>query len=56
LRGEATVGDVASIIHSELREKFRYARVWSAADQTKPIKVGLNYKLRDGDIVEIHAG
>jgi ribosome-interacting GTPase 1 len=55
LRGEATVGDVASIIHSELREKFRYARVWSAINQMKPMKVGLNYKLRDGDIVEIHA-
>lgn len=56
LREGATVGDLASIIHTELREKFRYARVWSGLDQANTMKVGLNYKLRDGDIVEIHAG
>ncbi|MEM2739235.1 MAG: TGS domain-containing protein [Candidatus Bathyarchaeia archaeon] len=56
LREGATVGDVASIIHTELREKFRYARVWSGADGANFMKVGLNHKLRDGDIVEIHAG
>lgn len=56
LREGATIGDVASIIHTELREKFRYARVWSGLDRANVMKVGLNYKLRDGDIVEIHAG
>lgn len=56
LKEGSTVGDVASIIHTELREKFRYARVWSGSIEANSMRVGLNYRLRDGDIVEIHTG
>ncbi|MBS7642427.1 MAG: TGS domain-containing protein [Candidatus Bathyarchaeia archaeon] len=56
LREGSTVGDVASIIHTELKEKFRYARVWSGSIEANSMRVGLNYRLRDGDIVEIHTG
>lgn len=56
LKEGSTVGDVASIIHTELKEKFRYARVWSGSIEANSMRVGLNYRLRDGDIVEIHTG
>lgn len=53
LRRGSTVGDLARRIHSELYRNFKYARVWSSSGF--PRRVGLNYVLSDGDIVEIHA-
>lgn len=53
LRRGATVGDVAKVIHRELYEKFKYARIWSS--HTKGLRVGLNYLVEDGYIVEIHS-
>jgi ribosome-interacting GTPase 1 len=49
----ATVGDLARLIHKDVREKFRFARIWgpSAFDgQT----VQLDHVLQEGDVVEIH--
>ncbi len=53
LRKGATVGDVAKSIHRELFERFRYARIWSGG--IKGLRVGLNYLVEDGCIVEIHS-
>ncbi|MBS7611964.1 50S ribosome-binding GTPase [Candidatus Bathyarchaeota archaeon] len=53
LRRGATVGDVAKSIHKELFERFRYARIWSGS--IKGLRVGLNYLVEDGCIVEIHS-
>jgi len=53
LRGEATVGKVAERIHKSFLERFRFARVWGSA-RFDGQKVGLDYRLQDGDIVEIH--
>ncbi|MCD6444276.1 TGS domain-containing protein [Candidatus Bathyarchaeota archaeon] len=53
LRRGATVGDVAKLIHRELYERFRYARVWGG--RLKGVKVGLNYRVEDGYVVEIHS-
>jgi ribosome-interacting GTPase 1 len=52
----STVGDVAKKIHSSLYENFKYAVVWRREQfPDRPKRVGLEYKLKDGDVVEIHA-
>mgnify|MGYP001770710642 FL=1 len=52
LKAGSTVGDLAQKIHSDLYKSFKYARVWRNGVVKR---VGLNYTLQDGDIVEIHA-
>jgi len=52
----STVGDIAKKIHSSFYENFKYAIVWRRESYPgRYKKVGLDYKLSDGDIVEIHA-
>lgn len=55
LRKGATVNDLTKNIHKELLENFIFAMVWGKRLPFSPKKVGLNFKLEDGDIVEIHA-
>jgi ribosome-interacting GTPase 1 len=52
LRRGATVSDVAKSIHRELYERFKYARIWGG--NVRGLRVGLNYPIEDGCIVEIH--
>ncbi len=54
LKRGATVLDVAKAIHSELYEKFAYARIWGPSAKYPGQRVGLNHVLEDGDIVEIN--
>lgn len=53
LKRGVTIGDVAKNIHRELYEKFKYARIWSRS--VMGLRVGLNYPVEDGCIVEIHS-
>ncbi len=53
LKEGATVADVARSIHKDFVKKFAYARVWSKKSTINPRRVGLDYPLNDGDIVEI---
>ncbi|MFP3483411.1 MAG: TGS domain-containing protein [Caldivirga sp.] len=53
MRRGSTVGDLAQRIHSDLFRNFKYAKVWSNSGFFR--RVGLNYVLNDGDVVEIHA-
>ncbi|MCD6529642.1 50S ribosome-binding GTPase [Candidatus Bathyarchaeota archaeon] len=53
MREEATILDLARQIHSDFIKKFSYAKVWSNRLKFSPQKVGLNFKLEDGDTVEI---
>ena len=55
LRKGATVNDLTKNIHKELLENFMFAMVWAKRLPFSPKKVGLNFELDDGDIVEIHA-
>ncbi|MFB6470908.1 MAG: OBG GTPase family GTP-binding protein [Vulcanisaeta sp. AZ3] len=56
LKRGSTVGDLAKRIHSRLYERLRYARVWRIDKFPMGVKrVGLNYVLDDGDVVEIHS-
>jgi len=47
--------DVAEMIHSSLYKNFRYARVWSERLRFSPQRVGGDFVLEDGDVVEIVA-
>ena len=55
LRKGATVNELAKNIHKELYSNFIFAMVWAKRLPFSPKKVGLNFVLDDGDIVEIHA-
>ncbi len=54
LRRGATVLDVAKAIHSDLYEKFAYARIWGPSAKYPGQRVGANHVVEDGDIVEIN--
>jgi ribosome-interacting GTPase 1 len=49
----ATVEDVAKIVHKDLYKKFKFARVWGST-KFEGQRVSKEYVLKDGDIVEIY--
>jgi ribosome-interacting GTPase 1 len=55
LKKGATVYDLAKDIHSDFKERFNFAKVWSKRLAFNPQKVGAAFGLADGDVVEIHA-
>ncbi len=55
VKGEATVIDIAKMIHSEFFRNFKYARIWGPSAKYTGEKVGSKHILKDGDILEIHA-
>jgi hypothetical protein len=55
LKSGATINDLAKNIHKEFVQNFLFAMVWAKRLPFSPKKVGLNFVLGDGDIVEIHA-
>jgi len=48
-----TIGEVARIIHSQLYKNFKYAKIWRDTFKVKPQRVGKDFILEDGDILEI---
>ncbi|MEM2753478.1 MAG: TGS domain-containing protein, partial [Nitrososphaerota archaeon] len=50
-----TVGQLAYLIHKELAESFRYARVWGKSVKIQGQRVGADHVLQDKDLVEIFA-
>lgn len=54
VRRGATVLDVASLVHREIAEEFKFARLWGAAAFDAQ-QVGRDHVVEDGDILEIHA-
>jgi hypothetical protein len=54
LRKNSTIYDLARSIHSDFKDNFNFARVWSNRLVFSPRRVGANFTLEDGDIVEIH--
>jgi ribosome-interacting GTPase 1 len=55
VKAEATVIDIAKLIHSEFFRNFKYARIWGPSAKYPGEKVGSKHILEDGDILEIHA-
>ncbi len=54
LRRGQCVEDVARLVHKDLAGGLRYARLWHA-DGAGPQQVGKDYRVADGDIVELHS-
>jgi ribosome-interacting GTPase 1 len=52
LKKNATVMDIARNIHKDMYKFFKFARVWGST-KYPGTKVGMDYHLRDKDIVEI---
>jgi hypothetical protein len=50
VRKGANVVELARIIHNKMADNFMYAKLWRG---TEEIKVGRNFILEDGDVVEI---
>src|SRR3989344_2630921 len=48
------IKDLASIVHKDFIANFRYARVWGKSVKHNAATVGLDHKLQEGDIVELH--
>ncbi len=55
LKSGATVGDAVSDIHKDFLKFFRFARIWGST-KFPGEKVGLDHKLKDDDVMEVHAG
>lgn len=53
-RGAVTIGELARTIHNDFYRNFKYARVWGPAAKFPNEKVGLDRKLTDGTIVQLH--
>jgi ribosome-interacting GTPase 1 len=49
-----TVGDLAKMIHNDFYERFKYARIWGPAAKFDNEKVGLDWELLDGTIVQLY--
>ncbi|PUA31986.1 MAG: hypothetical protein B9J98_04915 [Candidatus Terraquivivens tikiterensis] len=50
-----TVGQLAYLIHKELAEGFKYAKVWGRSVKVQGQRVGADHVLQDKDLVEIFA-
>ncbi|OYT25700.1 MAG: GTP-binding protein [Thermoprotei archaeon ex4572_64] len=49
-----TVGELARMLHSKLYKNFKYAKIWRVETFPNYFKrVGLDYVLNDGDVIEI---
>jgi small GTP-binding protein len=53
MKKNSTVEDVLELIHKDFLKNFKFARVFNSNKHSGQ-KVGLDYKLKDGDVVEIH--
>ncbi len=49
----ATVHDVGRLVHREIAESVRFARVWGSA-KFEGQQVGTDHVVEDGDVVELH--
>ncbi|MEM0016928.1 MAG: TGS domain-containing protein [Candidatus Korarchaeum sp.] len=49
----SSVMDLAEFIHESFKERFKYAKVWADRLPYSPMKVGSDFLLEDGDVVEI---
>ncbi len=53
LRRGGTVEDVAKLVHKDIAQSLKYARLWSGAG-APGMHVGREHRLADGDVVELH--
>lgn len=54
MRKGDSVSDVMVRVHKKMLKYFKYSRVWGKSAKFPGQKLGLDHKLKDGDIVELH--
>jgi len=55
LKKGSSVRDAAEKVHKDFVKYFKFARVWGSSKYAGE-KVGIDYKLKDKDVLEIHMG
>ena len=55
VRSGDTVHDVATLVHRDIADRLRYARLWGRSGQFAGQQVGRDHLDSDGDVLEIHA-
>ncbi len=55
LREGASVGDLAALVHKDLAERLKFARIWGAHARFDGQQVDRHHALEDRDVVELHA-
>ncbi|MBW2977270.1 TGS domain-containing protein, partial [Candidatus Woesearchaeota archaeon] len=48
------IRDVCSKLHKDFVDKFKFARVWGKSAKFGGQQFGINHKLEDNDVLEIH--
>jgi len=56
LRKGAKVANLAAQIHTELQRNFKFAKIWGSSAKYPGEKVGIDFELGDGDVVEVYTG
>jgi len=54
LKSQSTVKDLAIAVHKDFLKKFKFARIWGKSTKHQGNMVGLEHRLRDEDVVELH--
>lgn len=54
LKDGATLLDAIKHLRSELLQYFKYAKIWGPSAKYPGERVGLDHKLMDGDVIEVH--
>lgn len=54
LQRGGTVRQLAEKVHKDFLRRFNYAKIWGKSAKFDAQQVGLNHKLKSGDIVELH--
>ncbi|MEM0453876.1 MAG: GTPase [Sulfolobales archaeon] len=54
LKEGATVFEAIKHLRSELLQYFKYAKIWGPSAKYPGERVGLDHKLMDGDVIEVH--
>ncbi len=55
MHSNSTIRDVCNKLHKDFVTKFRFARIWGKSAKFPGQKQGLDHKVADGDVIEIHA-
>tara|TARA_Y100000310_G_scaffold334750_1_gene415212 strand:+ start:4998 stop:5840 length:843 start_codon:yes stop_codon:yes gene_type:complete len=54
LKKGSTVKDLATYVHKDFVKKFKFGRVWGKSAKHGGMRISLNHKLKDDDVVELH--
>ncbi len=54
MRSGNTIGDLCRKIHKDFIQKFKFAKIWGKSAKFAGQKQGLEHKMADSDVVEIH--